>query len=214
MTYSLKKTARENKKPINQLDFSKIPIWSKKQIEDGFALIRDTKFLDCSNVNKAKRRIPWLYVENGCFLKSSLAKDLLKEYNYPKISKFFIFGSFNFDTKWTKKGFVTYKDHNALCVKTENEVYLLDPSVCYEKALSLNEWISKLLENSQIKDVEGSICSSLCFSHNSNCDELNEKNEVGIRSGLPYSKLFFTVEFLSKEFKQIIDLGHNPKHLL
>lgn len=203
-------TPRENKTDLKNIDFSVIPAWSMQEVTEGFHLIRDHTYLPCSNVVDNKRAIPWLYPENGCFLRAALAKRLLSSKGYPNIKKLFVFGDFKYKSQWAKTGYVTFKFHVAVAARVDSEVYILDPSVTYEKPLLLLEWRQMLTSESQDKNIEYSLCNELTLSHNSQCDEIEEYNEIGMRRDIPHTVEFFTMEFLAKEYENIHQLGLNP----
>ena len=207
-------TPRENKTELIDIDFNSIPSWSKEEISEGFNVIRDHKYLPCSNVVDNKRAIPWLYPENGCFVKAALAKKLLYLHGYPKIKKLFVFGDCKYRSQWTKTGYVSFKFHVAVATRVESEVYILDPSVEYERPLLLLHWCELLTSESQNKSIEFSLCNDLTVSHNSRCDETEETHEVGIRRGMPHTMEFFAMEFLAKEYENIHQLGLDPKSVL
>lgn len=204
-------TPRENKTELINIDFDSIPSWSKKEITEGFHLVRDHKYLPCSNVVNNKRAIPWLYPENGCFLRAALAKRLLSLNRYPKTKKLFVFGDFKYKSKWTKSGYVSFKFHVAVAARVESEIYILDPSVKYERPLLLLHWCEMLTSESQNKNIEYSLCNELTVSHNSKCDEIEKFNEIGTRRGIPHTVEFFTMEYLAKEYESIHQLGLNPR---
>jgi hypothetical protein len=204
-------TARETKKNIELLDYSVIPVWNKNDITLAFNLIRNFKHLNCSNIPNNLRVIPWLFPENGCFIKSTLAIDLFKKFNFRNVSKFFVFGNFKFKSKWSSSGYVTYKDHVAVSMRVDNDIFILDPTVHYSNPLLLDEWIKILVSESENKNVEGSICSQYTFSHNCDCLEENPDNVFGLRKDIQYTKEYFTMEFLAKEFEHLINLGLDPK---
>ena len=211
---SYQMTPRENKTELTKVDLNSIPSWSKKEVAEGFNLVRDHKYLPCSNLVDNKRAIPWLYPENGCFVKAALARKLLSLKGYPNIKKLFVFGDFKYKSKWTETGYVSFKFHVAVATRVESDVYILDPSVEYEKPLLLLDWCEVLTSESENKRVEYSLCSDMTVSHNSECDEIEESNEIGIRRDIPHTMEFFAMEFLAKEYENIHQLGLNPNLVL
>ena len=207
-------TPRESKTALMKVDFSSIPSWSQEEVTEGFHLVRDHKFLPCSNVVGNKRAIPWLYPENGCFLRAALSRRLLSLKGYAGIKKLFVFGDFKYKSKWAETGYVAFKFHVAVATRVEREIYILDPSVDYEKPLLLLHWSQRLTSESQNKTIEYSLCSDLTVSHNSECNEMEESNEVGIRRGMPHTMEFFAMEYLAKEYENIHQLGLDPKREL
>jgi hypothetical protein len=213
-------TPRQSKS--HQMNLKDFPEWTKEQLQEGFLLIKNLRYLPCPNIYGNKRRIPWLFIQNGCFARASLAQRILKEFNYPEIKKVFIFGNFKFNTKWTLSGKVTFKDHVAIGVRCESQIFILDPSVYYESPLPINDWIEILISYSKDKNVEFSVCNDITFSHNSNCYEKKSKNEFGIREvvvnnttiSYPLTLEYFTMEFLVYEYINLSKLGLNHNNYL
>ena len=207
-------TPRENKTALINVDFNTVPSWSRKEVMEGFYLVRDHKHLPCSNVVGNKRAIPWLYPENGCFVKAALARRLLALKGYPNIRKLFVFGDFKYKSRWAETGYVSFKFHVAVATRVGDEIYILDPSVEYERPLLLLDWCQKLTSESQNSNIEYSLCNDMTVSHNSECDEVDERNEIGVRKELPHTMEFFAMEYLAKEYENIHQLGLDPKTLL
>jgi len=205
---------RELKRLIEKVNFNLIPEWNIDQINDAFKLIRDFKYLHCSNIEGNLRKIPWLFVENGCFVRASLASELIKENLKLETKKVFIFGKFKFKSNWAKEKIVTFRDHVAIAARVKSEVYIFDPAIKYDSAILLKDWVNILTMDSDDMNYKLCICNLLTFSHNSNCFEVNKENFVGIRNNISFTLDYFTMEYLAKEYLNIIDLGLDPHSIL
>lgn len=201
------KTARAIRCPIEELHIYTIPNWTSEQVHRAFFLIRDTKFLPCSNIVGNYRSIPWFFVENGCFVRAALARQLLAKYHFPAIRKLFVFGDFRFQTAFSTNGYMTFKDHVAIAVRVQETVMVLDPALHYAHPLTLTQWLAILTSESKQKKVEASIGSPLTVSHNSNYQEQDEKQELGIRRGIPFTIDYFAMELLGKEYELLNKLN-------
>jgi hypothetical protein len=203
-------TPRDIKKPISELDLNSIPVWPDGLVEEAFFRVRDERWLDAAESPGIKRRIPWFYVDNGCFLRASLIRRKLFEWGYPPIKKIFCFGDMKFRSQWSLSGEMTYKDHVAVILRDSEGCKVFDPSLYFDAPLKLEEWIFRLHDNKQESGATFSICSDLTFGHNSRYDETDPTKEKGSRNGEMQPVEFFASEFLCKEWQRVQSLNQDP----
>jgi hypothetical protein len=204
-------TAREIQTNFSDIDFLEIPEWNRDLMEKAFIKVRDDRFLLSGVETSPLRRIPWLYVKNGCFLKAALVRRRLEALGFPRIKKIFVFGDMKFDTALSTDGVMTYKDHVAVCVRCEGNVYIFDPSVYPQGPIRIIDWANLLERNSNHMMLKFSLCSEFTFAHNSDPKASSEDDEKGMRGGELKSVEFFTQDFLEKEYQWILALKMNPK---
>ncbi len=210
------RTPRQSQKNIQDIDFSVIPQWPDNIIADAFKKIRDTRFLIQEASPEIKRRIPWLYVENGCFARAALIRQLLNKSNLPEIKKIFIFGNMKF-TMWHHEKLVqtiTFKDHVAPAFRLKDETYIIDPPLNFQRPLKLNEWVDQLFVESKDTDFKLCIASQFTLSHNSSINAKSAEDEVGMRDHIMRDLNFFTQDFLKREYDFISKRGVDFKETL
>lgn len=207
-------TARQIKTRITEIDFSAVPEWPRKLIDEAFYRIRDERFLVADSNPNFPRRVPWVYVENGCFLKATLVRRKFEEWGYPSIKKLFVFGDMEFDTRLSPKGRMGYKDHVAVVVRHESTIFLIDASVNTERPMELYQWATFLSSNSDPYELNYSLCSQFTFGHNSPAFAQSADEEVGSRNGEMRDVDFFSQDFLKKEWDWVLSLGLNPMDAL
>jgi hypothetical protein len=202
-----RQTARDIQKPLEQLELSTVPFWSDHLVDEAFFRVRDERWLDSEGIANFKRRIPWLFIDNGCFLRAALIRRKFEEWGYPQIKKIFCFGSMEFPASWTKNGVMTYRDHVAVILRTSSDCLVIDPPLSFDRPLTFPEWVAALHINGNITDARFSICNALTFGHNSYADETDPSREAGKRNGEMKNIEFFTSEFLMKEWSRVAELG-------
>lgn len=200
--------------PMDRLELHKVPLWPDQMVNEAFLRIRDERWLISEGNENFSRRIPWLFVDNGCFLRAALIRRKLEEWNYPMVKKIFCFGSMEFATSWTKNGKMTYKDHVAVMLRTSSGCLVIDPPISFTHPLPIAEWLKALHSNGKLEEAKLSVCNSLTFGHNSYADETDPSRECGLRSGAMKSVEFFASEFLVKEWNRVIELGLDPFKVL
>jgi hypothetical protein len=126
-----------------------------KTIQDAFEKIRDPRYFLDNTVVDFKRRITWLFPDDGCWTRAAaVIKDFFGPVNnitntLARPSKLFAFGDLCVNTKNSPRGFVSWWYHTAPIVKDAetNINYVLDPSVDPYNALPLDEWMARVSSN-------------------------------------------------------------------
>lgn len=172
--------------------------WTPKMLNDGFNLIRNNAHLLSPNKPKFKRRIPWLYPDDGCFVRVELANSLLKANRFPVPKNIFAIGNLTFRTTNSPAGRVSWWYHVAPIVQVKGKYYVLDPAVSSKGPLSLQQWLLKIGIASKIKVA---ICGPGTSSPENNCNKPQPFR--------PVSSLYLT-----NEWNQLITLGKKPAEVL
>ena len=129
-----------------------------KAIQDAFEKIRDLRYFQDAKTPDFKRRITWLYPDDGCWTRAAaIIKDFFGPMNntvsniLPRPSKLFAFGDLCVNTKNAPGGYVSWWYHTAPIVKDAetNIDYVIDPSVDPYTALSLDEWMARVASNTE-----------------------------------------------------------------
>jgi hypothetical protein len=129
-----------------------------KAIQDAFEKIRDLRYFQDAKIPDFKRRITWLFPDDGCWTRAAaIIKDFFGPMNnnltntLPRPSKLFAFGDLCVNTTNAPRGYVSWWYHTAPIVKDAetNIDYVLDPSVDSQTALTLDEWMSRVASNTE-----------------------------------------------------------------
>jgi hypothetical protein len=154
---------QQAKRPEQQLPALCVPAWTREQLAQGFAAVRDTRWLEWSERPGSLRRIPWLSANNGCEERALTAKYLLQEEGYPepwyaRAKNIDPKSLFTMQTENEPGGVVRWGGHVAPVVRVEGELIVLDPAIEPSRPLRLAEWLGRFSTPAQ-RDV------ALCRDH-------------------------------------------------
>ena len=157
-------TAHRAAGAFEKLDLTGLPTWSKSDYRERFRVLRDKKFLSYEG---EKRRIPWLYVRDGCHMRSTHFIEEADRMGFEKPKKIFIFGSLEMKGNIIPHGSVEPWFHAAPIVQVDGEPVVLDPSVSFSRPLSLKTWADRIIKDKN--KVIYSICDSGTYMQTSKC---------------------------------------------
>lgn len=190
-------TVIDNQKPIENLDFSQVTEVSEDELMQIFTYVRDSRFL---NVDNRDRRLSWLYPDDGCFARASMAQ-YLRQKSMPLPSKIFIFGDLEVETPNSPSGFVKWWYHVTIAYRVNQTLYVIDPAIDPQKPLSLEEWSLKMVNN--INGAQFSLCNGLAYNPKALCSGESPKSlDETIEAQKMYLKL---------EWKRVVKLNRNPE---
>ena len=178
-------------RPLGQLDQTSVPVLgSLAQVQKVFAEIRDLRAWSWNDRPGFARRIPWLYVDDGCFLRAEMIVEKFREWGYSVPKQVMAFGDLRGDSAY---GSVTWWFHVAPVVKVGSQSYVLDPSMDATHPLSLEEWTLRM---APVSAAKLSICNAdvvdpqqYCFSTEANWDTQYETEQLQLYLGLEWDKL-------------------------
>lgn len=165
-------------------------------LEESFKYLRDFRFIKW---NGRTRRSSWLYPDDGCFARASLAVKNLFLNNVKAPDKIFAFGNLKLHTTNSARGYVTWWYHVAPIVEVHGEKYVLDPSIDPTTPLLLEDWLSRM---GPIQKLKVSICSSGTYGPKSNCSRITDGKES--------AALGAQGKYLNLEWNRLINLRRNP----
>jgi hypothetical protein len=124
-------------------------------IQSIYTYIRDLRYFTDIDNSHFKRRITWLYPDEGCWSRAAaFIKDFFGSINNPvatfhRPSKIFAFGNLCVNTKNNSDGYVSWWVHIAPVIRDNqtNAIYVLDPAVEPKHPLPVTEWITKIADN-------------------------------------------------------------------
>lgn len=138
---------QDSRTTVAGLNFSNVPTWSNADILAQFPLTRDKAYLTATSSGSLKRRIPWLYPDDGCFARAEQVNALAAQAGKVKPYKLFAFGdplrvfSENFFDGEMEWGY-----HTVPVVKNSaGEPIVFDAALSPCRPLPWKEWLSLLV---------------------------------------------------------------------
>lgn len=193
-----------NAKKFEDLDFSKLGSWNNpQQVFAAFSKVRDERFISDPQYSDVKRRESWLFPDDGCFSRATLAIQNLKRWGFPEAKKIFVFGDLSVRTPNHPSGGVGWWVHVAPVVRLGQAVYVFDPSIAPKRPLAIGEWASKI--NSNPESLTFALCDFDAYAPSSECEKISGLSEGTL--GLALSDQAY---FLPLERSRIEALGRNP----
>lgn len=147
----------EARTTIASADFSKVPTWSDTDIKTQFNATRDKVYLTGSNQPAVRRRISWLYPDDGCFARAEQVSDMAGDAGKAKPYKLFAFGNLRVQTNNHPSGQVLWGWHVVPVVKnTAGEPIVLDAALGPCVPMRYKEWLALMADNiSSFDNVAG-----------------------------------------------------------
>lgn len=176
-----------------------------KQALELFIYMRDKRdFFDQSDF---KRRITWLYPDDGCFARSAIMQGLIKEKANEAWSQIFLFGNLKLQTKYSPNGSVTWWYHVAPVVRTENGIFVFDPAVEASKPLLLKDWLAKINAG---PGSSVSICDANAYTPESSCKEdvSHQEDALNAEKDVYFDSEWYRLQTLGLKPEEI--LGEQP----
>lgn len=172
------------------------------EVNELFQFLRDKRdFVDDADF---KRRITWLYPDDGCYARSALMQSMLNNKIKESWNQVFVFGNLDLKTEFHPNGFVTWWYHVAPIVRTPSGVFVFDPGVNPEAPTPFLEWLKKINAGN---DATVAICSSQAYVPGSYCH--NEVVDHSAEAQQEARRVFF-----ANEWNRLEDLGLLPQEML
>lgn len=201
---SKEETAVFKKVSLDKMDFSKVPeVPTMDTLITMYQLVRDTRFLTSSIYSSFLRRISWLYPDDGCFARASVASIKLKEARMIRPMKIFAFGNLEAASPFALRGSVTWWYHVALVVKYMGSYYVLDPAINQKRPMLYDEWYSSM---GHMASMKGVICNSHTYQPFDSCVRPKESSDT---YALSEQRIF-----LYDEWERVKALGFDPVKVL
>jgi hypothetical protein len=150
---------------LDALQIQKVPeLPSYAVLYEHFVKIRDERFVDWRGALPIeKRRLPWLYVLDGCGFRAEHARVLVP----PQFGKVFanlsqlsrqklreVCSPFGLDC--TRN----WNYHVALVSRVAEQLYVLDPAIEAVRPLTLEEWLGRMVDSTAVTQVRVSLCEA------------------------------------------------------
>ena len=174
---------------------------SHKILTERFESIRDERFLIWSAHPNEKRRTPWFYPDDGCYARAALSMRNIARSNIPLANKVFAFGNLEVQTENSPDGDVGWWYHVAPLVEVNGVKYVIDPSIEFDRPLTLKEWLEKMGPPEKIKVA---ICASGTYNPGDKCDRISDGVET-------FSEKLIETNFLKSEWDRMVKLGRESE---
>jgi hypothetical protein len=189
---------------LAQVDFSQAVEWSDAQLNEGFLLARDTRFISLDYPSDFPRRPSFLYPDDGCFVRAEAMGYLLESRDFPRPSKVFIFGNLRVTTSNSPEGVVSWWYHVALLVKSKGTYWVIDPAIEPQHPLTLEEWMGW---QTTLEDALFSVCNPYAYWPDGEC--------FPVRSADPRETAMGSQStYLNAEWERQLELGRDPNKVL
>ena len=178
--------------------------WSSYEVmQERFEIIRDSQFLVWKKRPEMKRRIPWLYPTDGCWIRAVLFNREAFRLYAPLPQTIYAFGNLSMETPNHRWGKVGWWFHVASIVQVRNEKFVMDPSMEMSRPLPVKEWVERMGDPQKIKVA---VCGSATFSPGDNCAKETNGMELTAVSASQF--------YLGQEWENLKTLGRNPEQEL
>ncbi len=173
---------------------------SETMLLANFAKVRDYRFIPSPGQPEFLRRISWLYPDDGCFARASLAVLNLETWKAAAPNKIYVFGDLVVKTANSPTGEVSWWYHVAPMVEVGGVNYVLDPAIDPKQPMKVDEWLHHMSPDPSVVDV--AVCGSGSYTPYDLCDKASD----GIEKDAGQDQ----IGFLTSEYLRIQDLGRNP----
>jgi len=163
------KTAFDSKVPGAQLLSTYVPsVKSEEELKTYFEYARGTRHLkDPDPIYQTfLRRIPWLFPDDGCFLRAALVSKLLQKDFQQATGRAFVFGDLWVDSPQSPQR-IHWWYHTAATLKLNETTYVIDVAIDAKKILTLQDWVNK--QNVKFETAEVSLCDAETYFPNQLC---------------------------------------------
>lgn len=222
-------TAFESSIPWNDIDkrqaaLDSVVSWPNLNvIKNNYVKIRDLRYFDDLVVPQFKRRLSWLYPDDGCWTRTaSIIKDFFGPLNnpvnlFPRPSKIIALGNLCLNTNNTRSGKITWWYHFAPIIRDAEtkQSYVIDPTINPSGPMRVEDWMSAITSNSgnctqnTPTPVTFNICNGYGTSPFEQCDLTpNVTFESEIRAEM------FDKYFRKFERNRQAELGRDPNQVL
>lgn len=209
------------KSSFDEATWNRVPSISEADLQASFEMVREEKFF--TDEVSRKRRATWLYPDDGCFVRATVADDLIAKLLEPPVApapttviptaKIFAFGNLRVKTANSPSGEVEWWYHVAAIAKVRtststgptDEYYVYDPAISPKAPMPVKEWL-KTMGGANIGNVEIAICAGGAYDPYSQC----EANDPSARQFSLERAHREAHQFLPEEWDRLEVLGRDP----
>lgn len=215
----------ENRKVRDSLLATAISWPSYQIILDNFEKLRDLRYYQDTKMPNFRRRITWLYPNDGCWTRASaVIRDLFGAMNdttihhFSRPSKVFVFGNLCANTTNDPKGYVAWWYHTAPIVRDAQSgiAYVLDPSISTTLPLTMEQWVAAISKTSgacgrakvKIKVSSFNVCNGFGATPQNSCLDSTSTHATEAQHAL--KQLAYEILERSRQ----VELGRNADAVL
>lgn len=206
--HSTSVNAYASRQPLSKIDLNDIvEFHTQRELYELFTDIRDNRLLEDNQHYGFKRRLSWLYPDDGCFLRADLMNYMMEKKSLEKFSQIFIFGNLKVETQNSPSGYVSWWYHVAPITKVGDSYYVIDPAINHYEPTELNEWVQRQVEDKT--DAQLSLCNS----------DVTSPFDGGCKLVPNYRRLYDSTmssmqSYLNDEWRRQESLGRDPFRVL
>lgn len=202
------------KTSFEKATWDRVPTLPEGDLQASFETVREKMVF--TDENGRRRRAAWLYPDDGCFVRATVADDIIAKLLHTPTNplaltaKIFAFGNLEVSTSNSPNGEVQWWYHVAAIAKVtkstgaepQDEYFVFDPAINPKAPMPVRAWLSAMNDSS----VEIAICAGGAYDPDSQC----ESNNSSARQN-SLSRAYQDVgQFLSSEWLRLAELGRNP----
>lgn len=166
-----------------------------------FLGVRNSRFINDPEVANFKRRLSWLYPDDGCFMRAEwMARLLNSKARLSWVNKLFVFGDLEVKTPNHPQGIVRWWYHVVAAMSFNHQIYVYDPAINPKEPMLLEAWSALLGKDTSI--FKFSICKSGTFGPSNDCDTLQLISDPSL--------LGYTNTYLKAERARLVEMGRDP----
>lgn len=199
------------KSTFERATWNRVPAISENDLQPSFEMVREEKMF--TDMNQRQRRATWLYPDDGCFVRATVADDLMTKLlpSSAPTAKIFAFGNLSVRTANSPYGEVQWWYHVASISKVtkavpggapQDEFYVFDPAMNPKAPMPVKSWLAAMNDSS----IEIAICAGGAYDPDSLC----EAGDVASRQNSLSRAFREAGQFLSNEWARLEELGRNP----
>jgi hypothetical protein len=162
-------------RPIEELDLNQVPaLASLAQLQQLFERVRDQRDWRWGAKPDFARRIPWLFIDDGCYLRAELIVEKFREWSAPIPMQVMVFGDLHGANAYST---ATWWYHVAPVFRVEGVAYVLDPSIQPRAPMTLSAWVLSMVPD--LQSAKGAICAPDVVDPEQDCAATSAFWEVG-----------------------------------
>lgn len=212
------------KSSFDEATWSRVPAISEVDLQASFEIVREEKFF--TDEVSRKRRATWLYPDDGCFVRATVADGLIAKLLQPPAApmpptpttavptaKIFAFGNLRVQTANSPSGEVEWWYHVAAIAKVRtttstgatDEYYVYDPAISPKAPMPVKAWLTTMV-GPNLGNIEIAICAGGAYDPYSHC----ESNDPSARQYSLERAHREAHQFLPEEWDRLEVLGRDP----
>ena len=165
-----------------------------------FKYVKDTRFIQNFKSPIQRRKLSWMYPDDGCYIRAELMARFIQEKRMPPTKKIFVFGDLAVRSPNAPGGIVRWWYHVAPIYRVGRNVYVLDPAIEPRRPVTIQEWQYRVSVESQVNKF--ALCNRNTYDPDDNCFT---------PASLPTDYLLHQQEeFHNYEWERLLQMGRDP----